>query len=157
MGIGRRFEDALQKALRMLDIGVCGLVGNDHLRYADLDKELSQPTPDRVFAIAEAMKRGYPIDLVHRLSHIDKWFLYKIHALVELEGQLREGSGQTCPEELLLEAKRAGFADRQIARMLGLQEMQVREQRGKYGIVPCVKQIDTLAAEYPAHTNYLYL
>ena len=157
MAIGRKFEEALQKALRMQDTGVRELIGNDHPRYTDLDKELSQPTPDRIFAITEAMRQGYSIDRIHQLSHIDKWFLYKIHTIVEIEEQLRQNRGQRCSKELLIEAKQVGFADRQIAKLLEICELQVRKHREECGIIPYIKQIDTLAAEYPAQTNYLYL
>ncbi len=157
MAIGRKFEEALQKGLRMLEIGVCGLVGNDNFRVSDLERELCEPTPDRVFAIPEAIKRGLSIDRIHDLSHIDKWFLYKIRHIVEIEERLRQRASQGCSRELLTEAKQAGFADRQIAGMVGLTEPQIRGQRKHWNIVPRVKQIDTLAAEYPAQTNYLYL
>ena len=155
MAIGRKFEEALQKGLRMLETGVCGLIGNDNFRFTDLDRELCEPTPERIFAISEAIKQGYSIDRINELTLIDKWFLYKIRNLVEIEEKIRRT--RACPRELLVEAKQTGFADRQIARLMGLQEFQVREQREGLGIVPYVKQIDTLAAEYPAQTNYLYL
>lgn len=157
MAIGRKFEEALQKALRMLEIGVCGLVGNDDVPFSDLEEELCEPTPDRILAIAEAIKQGFSIDRINRLSHIDKWFLYKIRNIVELEAKLRRSMPASFSPDLLLEAKQAGFGDRQIAGMLGLSEQQVRERRKQWSIFPCVKQIDTLAAEYPAQTNYLYL
>jgi carbamoyl-phosphate synthase large subunit len=157
MAIGRKFEEALQKALRMLDIGVGGLVGNDSFRFSDLERELHEPTHERIFAIPEAINQGYSIDRIHELSRIDKWFLYKIKKIVDIEVKVRQSAGRQCSRELLMEAKQSGFADQQIARSVGLEEAQVRELRHEYGIVPCVKQIDTLAAEYPAQTNYLYL
>ncbi len=158
MAIGRSFEEALQKALRMLELGgVCGLVGNENFRCADLESVLREPTPERIFATAEALKHGYSVEHIHQLSHIDPWFLYKIRHVVEIEGQLRHNTAGYCSRDLLLEAKQAGFADRQIATLLGVTESQVRAQREAYGVVPYVKQIDTLAAEYPAQTNYLYL
>jgi carbamoyl-phosphate synthase large subunit len=157
MAIGRKFEEALQKALRMLDIGVAGLIGNDNFRRDNLEKELSEPTPERIFAISAAMRMGYSIEAIHRLTHIDKWFLYKILNLVEIEEKLQRATRQPFSRDLLKEAKQAGFADVQIAKLMSLQENQVKALRKKYGIVPSVKQIDTLAAEYPAQTNYLYL
>jgi carbamoyl-phosphate synthase large subunit len=157
MAIGRKFEEALQKALRMLEIGVSGLVGNDDVPFSDLEEELCEPTPDRILAIAEAIKQGFSIDRINRLSHIDKWFLYKLRNIVELEAKLRRSMPASFSPDLLLEAKQAGFGDRQIAGIMGLSEQQVRERRKQWNIFPCVKQIDTLAAEYPAQTNYLYL
>jgi carbamoyl-phosphate synthase large subunit len=157
MAIGRRFEEAIQKALRMLNIGVCGLVGNDNFHFSDLERELSEPTPERIFAIPEAIKRGYSIEQIYERTHIDKWFLYRIQNIVEKEERLRQVTGGRIPQGLLLEAKQTGFSDLQVAKLTGLQESKVKKQRADYGIVPFVKQIDTLAAEYPAQTNYLYL
>lgn len=156
MAIGRRFEEALQKALRMLEIGVCGLVGHNGLRFADLETELREPTPERVFAIAAAVSAGYSIDRIHQLCQIDRWFLHRIRHTVEVGEQLRQCGGRFS-RDLLAEAKRAGFGDYQIGRLTGLDEAQVRTERCDHGIQPVVKQIDTLAAEYPARTNYLYL
>lgn len=156
MAIGRRFEEALQKALRMLEIGVVGLVGNDRPACGDLERELSEPTPERIFAIAEAVKAGWSVDRIHQLSRIDAWFLNKVRKIVELEGRIRE-AGASLPREVLVEAKRAGFGDGQLGWLVGLDEDDVRQRRLSAGIHPCVKHIDTLAAEYPARTNYLYL
>lgn len=157
IAIGRTFEEAIQKALRMLEIGACGLVGNNKFHFDDLEKELSAPTPERIFAIGQAMKRGFSVDKINELSHIDKWFLYKLQGIVEMGEKLREVANQLTPREHLLEAKQMGFSDLQIAKLTGSEESQVREQRIDYRILPCVKQIDTLGAEYPAKTNYLYL
>ena len=157
MAIGRKFEEALQKALRMLEIGADGLVCNDAVQFGDFREELTKPTDERVFAISEAIKAGLSIDEIYELSHIDKWFLYKIQNVVDIEKQLREVGEQRCPRDLLLEAKQAGFSDKQIGCALGLEENEVRELRKNYGLNPYVKQIDTLGAEYPAQTNYLYL
>ena len=154
MAIGRTFEEALQKALRMLETGVCGLVGNNHITSTDLKRELREPTPERIFAIAEAVRQGYSIDSINRLCRIDKWFLYKIRNVVEIAEKLRRNG--IISRELLLKAKQAGFADRQIAILNGLDESKVLEMRESYDIFPYVRQIDTLAAEYPAQTNYLY-
>jgi len=157
MAIGRKFEEAIQKAIRMLHIGACGLVGNDNFHFEDLEKELSEPTTERIFAIPAAIKRGYSVDKIYELSHIDKWFLYKMQNIVEVENRLRQISEQVCPQQLLNQAKQNGFSDLQIANFVGLDESRIREQRRSFGIAPCVKQIDTLGGEYPAQTNYLYL
>jgi carbamoyl-phosphate synthase large subunit len=158
MAIGRGFEEALQKALRMLDPGrAAGLVGTDRYTNVDVEDILRRPTPERVFLIAEAMRRGYSIDDIHRLSSIDRWFLSKIRHIVDICERLRSHDGAACPSSLLREAKQAGFADRQIAGIIGRHESDVRAERLMSGIRPVVKQIDTLAAEYPAETNYLYL
>ena len=157
MAIGRTFEEALQKALRMLQTGVHGLVGNDNFGFTDLEKELCEPTPSRIFAVAEAIKRDYPLERIYELSGIDKWFLYKIQNVVEMEKLLRRVPNKQCASELLLEAKQMGFSDFQIAKLTGSEESEIRQQRKECRVVPFVKQIDTLGAEYPAHTNYLYL
>ncbi|MFQ5799703.1 MAG: carbamoyl-phosphate synthase large subunit, partial [Bacteroidota bacterium] len=136
---------------------VCGLVGNENFAVTDVEKELREPTHERIFAIPEAMKRGYSIDTLYELTHINKWFLYQIQNLVELEKRLQQLTKPRIPRELLLKAKQAGFSDLQIAKLTGSEEFRIREQRKDYHIAPCVKQIDTLAAEYPAQTNYLYL
>src|SRR5262249_32343345 len=112
-------------------------------------------TPERIFAIAAALTQGYTVATVHALSHIDPWFLEKMRHIVEVEQQLRHRSLQECPRTLLREAKQAGFADRQIGVLLGIPESDVRRQREVYDLWPAVKQVDTLAAEYPAQTNYL--
>ena len=156
MAIARSFEEALQKSIRMLDIGVNGLVGHD-LKFDDLEKELEEPTDKRIFAVAEAIRRGYAIDEIARLSNINRWFLYKIRNIVDIEKGLRGHTLADLPEELLREAKKRGFSDLQVAGMIGCGETEIRSFRKKYKIVPWVKQIDTLAAEYPARTNYLYL
>ena len=157
MAIGRKFEEALQKGLRMLEIGASGLVLNRGMEFGDLKQELSEPTDLRVFAIPEALKAGFSIDEIHELTHIDRWFLHKIKNVVEIEENLKSVGEQRCPRDLLLEAKQHGFSDLQIGRALDIDEMEVRELRKNYGLTPFVKQIDTLAAEYPAQTNYLYL
>src|SRR5439155_135011 len=157
MAIGRTFEEALQKALRMLQTGVHGLVGNDNFGFTDLEKELCEPTPSRIFAVAEAIKRDYPLERIYELSGIDKWFLYKIQNVVEMEKLLRRVPNKQCASELLLEVKQMGFSDFQIAKLTGSEESEIRQQRKECRVVPFVKQIDTLGAEYPAHTNYLYL
>ncbi|MCX8159584.1 MAG: carbamoyl-phosphate synthase (glutamine-hydrolyzing) large subunit, partial [Candidatus Saccharicenans sp.] len=157
MAIGRSFEEALQKALRMLQVGMYGFVGNENYSFKNLEKELAHPTDERIFGIAEAFKKGWSVEKVAHLTKIDPWFLSRMKGLVEMEKQLRSLPLSSLPAELLLEAKRKGFSDKQIAIFTGASEQEVREKRKKLKIQPAVKQIDTLAAEYPAKTNYLYL
>jgi len=156
MAIARTFEEALQKAIRMLDIGLHGLSG-DGLAFDDLEKELKEPTDKRMFAIAAALKKGFSVDQVHEFTKVDRFFLYKIKKIVEIEEQLKPYSLPKLPPALLKKAKQKGFSDLQLARILKSSEHEVRRKRKEQGIVPRVKQIDTLAAEYPARTNYLYL
>ncbi|MBI2129844.1 carbamoyl-phosphate synthase (glutamine-hydrolyzing) large subunit [Candidatus Woesearchaeota archaeon] len=156
MAIGRNFEETLQKAIRMLGIGMEGLVANE-IELNNLDKELKNPTDQRVFATAEAIKKDYSIDKIHDLSKIDKWFLYKIKNIVEIEKELIKCKLENLDASLLKEAKQKGFSDKQIAILTKSDELSARKLRKKHGIIPYVKQIDTLAAEYPAKTNYLYL
>jgi carbamoyl-phosphate synthase large subunit len=148
MAIGRSFEEALQKALRMLD------TGRVRLASEDLERILREPTPERIHAAAEALRQGYTVDDIHRLSRIDRWFLHKIGRIVQIERHL--ASSASSPQ-ILAEAKRAGFSDARIAELRGTSASEIFAQRTAAGIVPCVKQIDTLAGEYPAQTNYLYL
>ena len=156
MAIARSYEEALQKAIRMLDIGMPGLVGKT-LKFDDLDKELREPTDKRMFAIAEAIRRGYAIAKIAELSRIDPWYVHKVKNIVDLANELSRCQFEYLPPELLKEAKQKGFSDAQIAALTGSTELAVRKHRQTLGIVPHVKQIDTLAAEYPAKTNYLYL
>lgn len=156
MAIARNFEEVLQKAIRMLDIGKTGLACQK-MTFADLDREIREPTDERMFAIAEAFRRGYSVEKVYELSHITPWFLHKIRHIVELEQQLAQHSLQDLPRTLLREAKQSGFSDRQIAQLTKRTEMEVRQHRKTQGVTPVIKQIDTLAAEYPAKTNYVYL
>ncbi len=157
MAIGRNFEEALQKALRMLEIGSDGLVATRVPRFGDLETALSTPAPERIFAIPAALKDGYGVEDVHRLTDIDPWFLQRIANVVAVERSLEPYAGGRCPRPLLEAAKRTGFSDGQIARILRQDERSIRELRKSLGIRPRVKQVDTLAAEYPAKTNYLYL
>jgi len=157
MAIGRNFEEALQKALRMLEIGVHGLIGNDHLKFENLESELQNPTDERVFALPLAMQAGLSIDRIYELTDIDKWFLYKIKNILDVAAKLQVYANGVCPRGILHEAKKFGFSDRQIAKILGTDEADVSAMRRNYGLSPVVKQIDTLAAEYPAQTNFLYL
>ena len=156
MAIARSFEEALQKAIRMLDIGMPGLAYSK-LEFNDLEKEIKEPTDKRMFAIAEAIRRGYSIEKLHELSKIDPWFLHKIKNIIELEHKLSRYKLEDLPPQLLREAKQKGYSDAQIAMLTGSTELDVRKRRKALGIVPSVKQIDTLAGEYPAETNYLYL
>ncbi|MDR1178507.1 MAG: carbamoyl-phosphate synthase (glutamine-hydrolyzing) large subunit [Spirochaetaceae bacterium] len=163
MSIGRNFEEALQKALRMTGIGAPGLSADDSLCGANRDKirdSLAKPTDRRVFMIYRALAEGWSVDRIHRLTRIDKWFLHKIAGVLELEKELRgpeKGKKGGPSPELLARAKKYGFSDGRIGEFIGLNEMEVRSLREEYRIRPVVKQIDTLAAEYPAKTNYLYM
>ena len=168
MAIGRTFEEAIQKGLRMIGQGMHGFVENKELQIADVDKALREPTDKRIFVISKAMRAGYTVDQIHELTKIDKWFLDKLMNIMQTSMELQQwGNNHTqlsqLPDELLIKAKRQGFSDFQIARAIGYQgdmedgSLAVRNHRKQQGIVPVVKQIDTLAAEYPAQTNYLYL
>ena len=163
MSIGRTFEEAIQKGLRMIGQGMHGFVENKELKIADIDKALREPTDKRIFVISKAMRAGYTVDEIHSLTKIDKWFLYKLQYIMETSKELHTYNAlQSVPSALLHKAKRQGFSDFQIARAIGEDDMEqgvlkVRAHRKALGILPVVKQIDTLAAEYPAQTNYLYL
>ena len=166
MAIGRTFEEVIQKGLRMIGQGMHGFVGNRELSIEDVDAALKAPTDKRIFVIEKAFKNGYSVEDVHRLTKIDRWFLRKLYNIYETEQKLKSaGNINVLDNDLLARAKRQGFTDFQVARALGMEnemeveraQMLVRERRKQAGIVPYVKQIDTLAAEYPAQTNYLYL
>ena len=169
MAIGRTFEEAMQKGLRMIGQGMHGFVGNNtkEIPTDELDKALKAPTDTRVFAISQALHAGYTIEQIHTLTKIDCWFLDKLQSIVRTSQRLGEVAAiDKLPYELLLRAKRQGFSDFQIARFVladkgvkagDKEALAVRSQRKQLGITPVVKQIDTLAAEYPAETNYLYL
>lgn len=166
MAIGRTFEEVIQKGLRMIGQGMHGFIGNKEIEYNDLDTALANPTDTRIFAIAQALEKGYSVDRIHNLTKIDKWFLVKLRIIIEIKNDLTSfDSLDALPRELLLEAKQAGFSDFQIARFVLRSEAEyinrdidnVRLFRKQFAIVPVVKQIDTLAAEYPAKTNYLYV
>ncbi len=156
MALGRTFEEALQKGIRMLDTGAGGLAGGAGIRFDDLEEEIRSPSDERVFALYRAMKDGWPISRVHELSRIDPWFLAKIANIVATETAIARCAGMELPKELMLQAKRQGFSDRQIAKILAMDEETIARRRRSLGIQPSIKQIDTLAAEYPAQTNYLY-
>ena len=168
MAIGRTFEEAIQKGLRMIGQGMHGFVENKELVIADIDKALREPTDKRIFVISKAMRAGYTVDQIHELTKIDKWFLYKLENIMQTSKELHEWGNNhiqlsELPKELLAKAKRQGFSDFQVARAVGFEGdmedgiLAVRRLRKSLGVVPVVKQIDTLAAEYPAQTNYLYL
>ena len=167
MAIGRNFEEAIQKGLRMIGQGMHGFVENKELEIDDIDAALREPTDKRVFIISKAMHKGYTIDQIHDLTKIDKWFLQKLKHIIDIDERKKAlKSVNNLDKELLREAKIYGFTDFQIARAVGLETelhsmakagLVVRNLRKSYGILPYVKQIDTLAAEYPAQTNYLYL
>jgi carbamoyl-phosphate synthase large subunit len=157
MAIGRTFEEALQKALRMIEVGAVGLVGNTRFRSADVERELREPTEERIFAVVQALEQGMTVDQIHALTHIDRWFLHKIRNTVETAALLRTHEGQALPAETMRRAKRQGFSDAQIATFTKRPEAAVTADRHIAGVRPALRQIDTLAAEYPAQTNYLYL
>jgi len=157
MAIGKTFEETMQKAIRMLHIGMYGLVGNK-VYFKKLAEELKYPTDKRVFVVIEALEKNTSIEEIYKTTKIDEWFLYKLKEVVETKRELEKYSLQTLEKELLLKAKKQGFSDKQIAMLTRADnEAQAREKRKKLGLTPFIKQIDTLAAEYPAKTNYLYL
>ena len=167
MAIGRTFEEVIQKGLRMIGQGMHGFVENKALDIPDIDKALAEPTDMRIFVIAKALRAGYTVDKIHDLTKIDRWFLEKLAGIIRTGRELETFEEiDALPEELLRKAKQQGFSDFQIGRAIYGDRMnrnsnelsdKVRAQRKRLGIVPVVKQIDTLAAEYPAQTNYLYL
>ena len=156
MGIGRKFEEALQKAVRMLDIGYHGITGTK-LKFEDVLKEVRVPTDKRLFAVTEAINQGIGVDKIYETCKIDKWFLHKIRNIVNVEKKLKVQNISTLDKELLLQSKQVGFSDIRISQLLKVKELEVREVRKSFNIIPKVNQIDTLAAEFPAITNYLYL
>jgi carbamoyl-phosphate synthase large subunit len=183
MSVGRTFEEALQKGLRMIGQGMHGFVENHEIKIQDIAKSLHEPTDMRIFVVSKALQIGYTVNQIHELTKIDRWFLEKLKHLVDIDQQLREYSHLSevseymepsefmeylsSPEvyQLLHAAKVYGFSDFQIGRAIGLENrikmeqagLTIRKWRKELGIVPTVNQIDTLAAEYPAQTNYLYL
>ncbi len=165
MAIGRTFEEAIQKGLRMVGQGMHGFVGNQPYPSAEIDTELSEPTDQRVFAISEALQKGYTIDKIWELTKIDRWFLQKLKNITDLQSKLSQfNTLEDLPTDLLKRSKQLGFSDFQIAREvlknrdeISLDLLKVRALRKERGILPYVKQIDTLAGEYPAQTNYLYM
>ena len=183
MAIGRTFEESLQKGLRMIGQGMHGFVENHEIKIADIATSLHEPTDMRIFVVSKAMKIGYSVEQIHQLTMIDRWFLQKLKHLVDLDFKLKEHCQISdfmefmdetellefieAPEFVMLlqEAKVYGFSDFQIGRALGLESLmstdaaglKVRQWRKELGLEPTTSQIDTLAAEYPAQTNYLYM
>ena len=165
MSIGRSFEEMIQKGLRMIGQGMHGFVGNDHIRFENLDDALENPTDLRIFAIAQALEEGYTVDRIEQLTKIDKWFLVRLKHIVDLKKELQKyNSLNDIPDALMLEVKRCGFSDFQIARFvlkpksgnMEKENLEVRRNRKQRGIVPMVKRINTVASEHPELTNYLY-
>jgi carbamoyl-phosphate synthase large subunit len=165
MAIGRSFEEAIQKGLRMIGQGAHGFVANREIIVEDIDKSLREPTDNRIFVISKAFQRGYTVDQIHELTKIDRWFLDKLQNIVLTSKKLSALEEiEELSDQLLLKAKKEGFSDFQIARLIfkdrtdpDITASLIRTIRKERGIKPVVKQIDTLAAEYPAQTNYLYL
>jgi len=172
MSIGRTFEEAIQKGLRMIGLGMHGFVENKELKIDDIDKALHEPTDQRIFVISKAFRKGYTVDQIHELTKIDKWFLRKLYHIIQTAESLEAYTPETVDfskeansgfDEILRTAKQQGFSDFQIARAVWKEQAAeessrtIRAYRKKQGLLPVVKQIDTLAAEYPAQTNYLYL
>ena len=166
MAIGRTFEEVIQKGLRMIGQGMHGFVDNKEIKIADVDAALKEPTDKRIFVIEKAFKAGYTIDQIHDLTKIDRWFLQKLYKIHKTDEELHACTSiNVLDADLLRKAKVQGFTDFQIARAVGMEQemdiekaiLAVRARRKQAGILPVVKQIDTLAAEYPAQTNYLYL
>ena len=166
MSIGRTFEEVIQKGLRMIGQGMHGFIENKEMSVPDIDKALKEPTDKRIFVIETAFRKGYDVEKIHQLTKIDRWFLQKLHNLLVTAQDLEEYNKlEDVPQDLMRLAKEQGFSDFQIARAVLKDEMgvgedanrMVRNLRKQYGILPVVKQIDTMGAEYPAQTNYLYL
>ncbi|GAA95519.1 uncharacterized protein L969DRAFT_92651 [Mixia osmundae IAM 14324] len=155
MAIGRTFEETIQKAIRSIDPSFAGFCLNDHTD--SLDEELMNPSDKRLFAIANAMHKGYSVQKIWELTRIDKWFLNKLQHIVDLERIFSRHTPSSIPTGMVRHAKQLGFSDRQLARAIGSNELAVRRLRQEYGVIPVVKQIDTVAAEFPAFTNYLYM
>ncbi|EJF60824.1 carbamoyl-phosphate synthase [Dichomitus squalens LYAD-421 SS1] len=154
MSIGRSFQETIQKAIRAIDDQFSGFAKNDFVE--DIDEELMNPTDKRIFAIATAFHRGYSVEKIWQMTNIDKWFLTKLQSIHKMEQHLYQTSINSVDEDILRQAKQLGFSDRQIATCMGTTELAVRRLRQEHGVAPFVKQIDTVAAEFPAFTNYLY-
>jgi carbamoyl-phosphate synthase large subunit len=157
MALGRSFEEVIQKGLRMLQVGLYGFVANSNVKIKpeNLEHEIQVPTPRRILAVAEAMRQGMNVSKISKLSGIDGWFLEKLKNIIATEQEILKH--KDLPKDLLRQAKKHGFSDKQLAELTGKKEHDIRALRKKYGVVPVVKQIDTMAAEFPAKTNYLYL
>ena len=157
MALGRNFEEVLQKGLRMIQIGAYGLTHHP-FKFDDLDKAIKVPTPRRIFALEKAFEKGYDIKKLHKMTGIDPWFLSKIKNIQNISTDIKKKKSLiSLSTDFMRDIKRTGFSDKQIADLIGSEEIKVRNYRKKLGVTPVVKQIDTLAAEFPAKTNYLYL
>ena len=156
MAIGRTLEESLQKAIRSVDPSFAGFSQNDQVDDAEIEEELASPTDRRIFALANALSNGMSIERIHELSSIDRWFLGKLAGIIATAKAMERSGAAQIPADLLRHAKQLGFSDHQIARYSASTELAVRRRRQELGIMPFVKQIDTVAAEFPAHTNYLY-
>ena len=160
MAIGRNFEEAIQKAIRMLEIGKDGLVSNSSINsekkedIESIEQALLHPTDDILFSVVRALQIGMEIDRINSLSLIDPWFLFRIKSILDTECELKKAGFD---KDTIRKAKTKGFSDKQIARCLGTDELKIRGFRKKFGIKPIIKQIDSLSAEWPARTNYLYM
>ncbi|MFC1616479.1 carbamoyl-phosphate synthase (glutamine-hydrolyzing) large subunit, partial [Patescibacteria group bacterium] len=157
MALGRSFEEVMQKGLRMLQVGLFGFVANKNIKIEkdEIEKGIRRPTPKRILVIAEALRLGWTVDKISKISGIDKWFLDKLKNMVDMSKQVQQAP--IISKELMWEAKRKGFSDHQVAILRDSDEMKIRTLRKKMNVLPSIKQIDTMAAEYPANTNYLYL
>ncbi|PWY98304.1 putative URA2-multifunctional pyrimidine biosynthesis protein [Testicularia cyperi] len=156
MSIGRTFEESIQKAIRSIDYQYDGFSQNEEVTDDEIDEELINPTNKRMFAIANAMAKGYTVDQIHKLSNIDRWFLSKLMRIMNAHKVFATFNAASFPPAMLRQAKQLGFSDKQLAKCLNSTELAVRKMRQEYAIMPFVKQIDTVAAEFPAYTNYLY-
>tara|TARA_Y100000310_G_scaffold189168_1_gene189145 strand:- start:1018 stop:4212 length:3195 start_codon:yes stop_codon:yes gene_type:complete len=156
MAIGRKFEETLQKAVRMLEIGFQGVTGTG-IKFKDVLESVRKPTDKRLYALVEALKQNISVDKLYDTCKVDKWFLHKLKHIVDLEKSIGVHDVKTVTKEMLLDAKKLGFSDKRIGGLLGVSELEIRKLRLQYDVTPKVNQIDTLAAEFPAVTNYLYL
>lgn len=156
MAVGRSFEEVLQKAIRMLDIGISGFNGDSIDENINFENAIVTPTDKRIFVIAKALEKGMPVERISELSKIDKWFLFKMKNIIDLKKNLSNRNLSNISVEELKDAKQKGFSDKQLAQILKSDEMSIRGLRKSLNIIPVVKQIDTLAGEFPAQTNYLY-
>ncbi len=157
MALGRSFEEVVQKGLRMLQVGLHGLVANEDVKLEshEIEDDIVNPTPKRILVVAEALRKGWTVEKISRISGIDKWFLDKLKNIVDLSKDIKKT--KAISKGLMTDAKKKGFSDKQIGYIRGKEELEIRKSRKKMGVLPSIKQIDTMAAEYPANTNYLYI
>ena len=156
MALGRSFEEVIQKGLRMLQVGLHGLIANEDVKIESekMKNDIQKPTPKRILVVAEALRQGWTVAKIAKISGIDPWFLDKLKNIVDLEKPIKKSKKMT--KELMKESKKKGYSDKQIGFIQGKEELEIRKERKKLGVLPSIKQIDTMAAEYPASTNYLY-